>query len=456
MFMASSIAKSIFALLLSLSLFTCALAQDRWPQFRGPQSLGTADAPNLPDTWSKTGNVAWTTAIPGVGWSSPIVWGNNIFVTSVISSVDGEQPKKGLYFGGERPPAKDEHRWVVYCVDFKTGKIRWDREVYRGILTSAQSKHLKNSYASETPVTDGERVYAYFGNVGLFCFDMKGKALWSKKFGVFKTRYGWGTAASPVLYRDRIYIVNDNEEQSFILALNKKTGEQIWRTERKEGTNWATPYIWENEVRTEIVTSGTNRVRSYDLDGKLLWEFSGMSSIAIPTPFSKFGLLYIASGYVGDQLRPVYAIRAGATGDISLKQGEQMSQHIAWHHRQAGPYNPSPLIYGDLYYTLYDRGFLTAHDAKTGKEVYAKQRIDPATTAFTSSPWAYNGKIFCLSEDGDTFVIQAGNDFKVVGKNSLDELSLATPAIVRGSLIIRTASRLYRITRGSKSKDARA
>ena len=454
--MDSMTAKSIFALLLSLSLFTCALAQDRWPQFRGSQSLGTADAPNLPDTWSKTENVAWTTAIPGVGWSSPIVWGDNIFVTSVISSAEGEKPKKGLYMGGERPPAKDEHRWVVYCVDFKTGKIRWDREVYRGILTSAQSKHLKNSYASETPVTDGERVYAYFGNVGLFCFDMKGKALWSKKLGVFKTRYGWGTAASPALYRDRIYIVNDNDEQSFILALNKKTGEQIWRTERKEGTNWATPYIWENEVRTEIVTSGTNRVRSYDLDGNLLWEFSGMSSIAIPTPFSKFGLLYIASGYVGDQLRPVYAIRAGATGDISLKQGEQMSRHIAWHNPQAGPYNPSPLIYGDLYYTLYDRGFLTAHDAKTGKEVYAKQRIDPATTAFTSSPWAYNGKIFCLSEDGDTFVIQAGNDFKVVGKNSLDELSLATPAIVRGSLIIRTASRLYRITKGIKSKEPRA
>lgn len=444
-------AKSIFAFLLSLSLFTCAFAQDRWPQFRGSQSLGAVDGPNLPDTWSKTENVAWATDIPGVGWSSPIVWGDNIFVTSVISSVEGEKAKKGLYFGGERPLAKDEHRWVVYCIDFKTGKIRWEREVYKGILASAQLKHLKNSYASETPVTDGERVYAYFGNVGLFCLDMKGKPLWSKTFGVFQTRYGWGTAASPVLHQDRVYIVNDNDEQSFILALNKKTGEQIWRTERKEGTNWASPYIWENEVRTEIVTSGTNRVRSYDLAGKLLWEFSGMSSIAIPTPFSKFGLLYIASGYIGDQLRPVYAIRAGASGDISLKQGEQINQHIAWYSPQAGPYNPSPLIYGDIYYTLYDRGFLTAHDAKTGKEVYGKQRIDPATTAFTSSPWAYNGKIFCLSEDGDTFVIQAGNDFKVVGKNSLDELSLATPAIVRGSLIIRTASRLYRIAKASKS-----
>jgi outer membrane protein assembly factor BamB len=156
-------AKSIFAFLLSLSLFTCAFAQDRWPQFRGPQSLGAVDGPNLPDTWSKTENVAWVTDIPGVGWSSPIVWGDNIFVTSVISAVEGEKVKKGLYFGGERPLAKDEHRWVVYCVDFKTGKIRWEREVYKGILASAQLKHLKNSYASETPVTDGERVYAYFG-----------------------------------------------------------------------------------------------------------------------------------------------------------------------------------------------------------------------------------------------------------------------------------------------------
>ena len=177
-----------------------------------------------------------------------------------------------------------------------------------------------------------------------------------------------------------------------------------------------------------------------------------MSSIAIPTPFSKHGLVYIASGYVGDQLRPVYAIKPGASGDISLKPGEQSNNFIAWYQPQAGPYNPSPIVYGDYYYTLYDRGFFTCHDAKTGGEVYPKARIDPGVNAFTSSPWAYNGKIFCLSEDGDTFVIQAGKDYKVLGKNSLDEMCMATPAIVRGSLIIRTASKLYRITKGGASK----
>lgn len=433
------------ALLLTFLALNPCFASDNWPQFRGPKSTGVADDPNLPDTWSATENVVWKTDIPGVGWSSPVVWNNKIFVTSVVSKGEVETPQKGLYFGGERKASTDEHRWVVNCVDWKTGKILWEREAYKGVPPS--SRHLKNSYASETPVTDGERVYVYFGNLGLFCYDMEGKPLWSKRWGPFKTRYGWGTAASPVMHKDRIYVVNDNDDQSFITALDKKTGNQIWRVEREEGSNWATPYIWENEMRTEIVTAGTKKVRSYDLNGKLLWELAGMSSISIPTPFSKFGLVYITSGYVMDPLRPVYAIRPGAAGDISLKEGEKGNQHIAWFQPQAGPYNPTPVIYGDTYYTLLDRGFFTAHDAKTGKEVYGKQRIDASSGAFTSSPWAYNGKIFCLSEDGDTYVIQAGAEYKLVGKNSLGEMCMATPAIARGSLIIRAQSRLYRIAK---------
>ena len=445
------LAKTIAAVLVLLFSFDAAMANEKWPQFRGPESLGVAEDPGLPDTWSSTENVAWKTDIPGSGWSSPVVWGNHIFLTSVISSSEAEKPQKGLYFGGERKAPTDEHRWMVYCVDFKTGKIRWSKEVHRG---TPPQRHLKNTYASETPVTDGERVYAYFGTVGLFCFDLNGKQLWEKRWGPYNTRYGWGTAASPVLHGKRVYIVNDNEDDSFVIALDKKTGEQAWRVKREEKSNWATPYIWENEVRTEIVTAGTKRVRSYDLDGKLLWELAGMSSIAIPTPFSKFGLVYIASGYVGDQHRPVYAIRPGATGNISLAQGETSNKYVAWYHPQAGPYNPSPLIYGDHYYTLLDRGFFTCHDARTGKEIYGKQRMEAGAGAFTASPWAYNGKIFCLSEDGDTFVIQAGPEYKLVGKNSLGEMCMATPAIARGSLIIRTASKLYRIAKGAGAKKA--
>jgi outer membrane protein assembly factor BamB len=437
------------AFVVALSLLLNVAANDHWPQFRGPQSTGVVEDPALPDKWSATENVAWKAAIPGLGWSSPIVWGDRIFVTSVISAGEIETPKKGLYFGGNRLDVpKDEHRWMVYCVDWKTGKILWESEAFRGAPKTP--RHLKNSYASETPVTDGERLYVYFGNVGLFCYDLQGKLVWKQMFEPHTTRFGWGTAASPVVYKDRLYIVNDNDEKSFFAAYDKKTGKEIWKVEREVGTNWVTPYVWENKRRTEIIVPATKAVRSYDLNGKVLWEFKGMSSIVIPTPFSKFDLLYIASGYVGDQHRPVYAVRPGASGDISLKQGETSNEFIAWYLPQGGPYNPSPIVYGDHYYTLYDRGFFTAHDAKTGKLIYDKQRIDPASGAFTSSPWAYNGKIFCLSEDGDTFIIQAGAEYKLLGKNSLDEMCMATPAIARGSLIIRTASKLYRITKGGK------
>jgi outer membrane protein assembly factor BamB len=426
-------------------------AESNWPQFRGPGSLGVGpEDPKLPDTWSKTENVAWKTAIPGLGWSSPVVWGDKVFVTSVISSAEIEPPKKGLYFGGERKASPAEHRWIVYAIDAKSGKIAWQNEVFKG--APSFTRHLKNSYASETPVTDGERVYFYFGQVGLFCFDMKGKPVWNKKFEQVNTRYGWGTAASPVLHQGRLYLVNDNDDKSYLMALDKKTGSVIWKVDRDEKSNWATPYIWESGKRTEIVTPGTDKTRSYDLDGKLLWEFKGMSSIAIPTPFSKFGLLFLTSGYVGDPNRPVYVVKPGASGDITIKKGETSSQHVAWYLPQAGPYNPTPIIYGDHYYTLFDRGFLTCHDARTGKEVYGKQRIDAATTAFTSSPWAYNGKIFAISEDGDTFVMQAGPEFKVLRKNSLDEMAMATPAIAGGSLFIRTSGSLYCIRNGAASK----
>jgi outer membrane protein assembly factor BamB len=239
--------------------------------------------------------------------------------------------------------------------------------------------------------------------------------------------------------------VNDNDERSFVAAYDAQTGAELWRVNREEGSNWTTPFVWENSQRTEIVTPGTKKVRSYDLDGKLVWELSGMSSIDIPTPFAKNGLLYVESGYPGDQLRPVYAIRPGASGDISLKPGETSNDFIIWSNPALGTYATSALAYGDYYYTLFDRGILTCHDAKTGKEIYPRQRIAEDAGGFTASPWAYNGKIFAMSEEGDTYVVQAGPGFKVLGKNSLNEMTLATPAIANGSLIVRTASKLYRI-----------
>ena len=415
-----------------------------WPQFRGTTAGVGADHPDLPESWSTTENVAWVAAIPGIGWSSPVIWGDHVFLTTVVNSGQQDPPKPGFYLG-DWPASTAPHRWMVYDIDYTSGKVRWATEV--GGTPPAKAKHLKNSYASETPVTDGERVYVYFANLGLFALDFSGKTIWSKPIGPFKTRNNWGSAASPVLHQGRVYIVNDNDEQSFLAAYDARTGQEIWRVDRKEGTNWSTPFVWQNELRTEIVTSGSDRVRSYDLSGKLLWEFSGMSTISIPTPFERFGLLYISSGYIADPLRPAYAIRPGASGDISLKQGETSNAHIVWSSPTAAPYNPTPIIYGDTYYTLFDRGFFTSHEARTGKEIYPRQRVTAEASGFTSSPWAYNGKVFAMSEEGDAYVIQAGSEFKVLGKNSLNEMTLATPGIARGSLFVRTASKLYRLTK---------
>lgn len=426
-----------------------ASASDQWPQFRGPQAGRVADDPSLPDTWSETQNVVWKTDIPGSGWSSPVVWDDHVLLTATVSPGNEPQPIKGLYDPGDengRTRSKAEHRWVVYDVDFTTGKIRWRRELL-GAVPKVQ-RHIKNSFASETPVTDGERVYVYFGSIGLLtALDMSGERVWMKELGAYDGRQAFGTAASPVLHQDKVIVVHDNATESFIAAFDRKTGGELWKVKRDEVENWSTPFVWENELRTEIVTSGLRKVRSYDPDGNLLWELSGMTVNVTPTPFASHGLLFINSGYPGASPRPVYAIRPGASGDISLRPGETTNQFLAWYQPLLGTYNTSSLVYGDLYYTLLDRGFLLCHDARTGTEIYGRRRISAEAAGFTASPWGYNGKIFLLSEDGDTFVVQAGPEFRLLGKNSLNEMALATPAVVRGSLLIRTQSKLYRIAK---------
>ena len=427
-----------------VAVLSSIVAAEEWPRFRGSSAGVAADDPALPDTWSATENVAWKAPIPGIGWSSPVVWGDHFFLTTVVNTTQQEAPKPGFYLG-DWPASPAPHRWMVYDVDFKSGTIRWQREV--SSAPPGRAKHLKNSYASETPVTDGERLYAYFGNAGLYALDFDGKVVWSKPIGPFKTRNNWGTGASPALHGNRIYIVNDNDEQSFLAAYDTRTGAEVWKVNRAEGTNWTTPFVWENSVRTEIVTSGSDAVRSYDLNGKQLWELKGMSTISVPTPFASHGMLMLSSGYIADPLRPAYAIKPGATGDISLTGDETSNTYIAWALKTGAPYNPTPIVHGDTYYTLFDRGFFTAHDVRTGKEVYPRQRISTDAAGFTASPWAYNGKIFAISEDGDTYVMQAGPEFKVLGKNALGEMTLASPAVAHGSLLIRTAGNLYRIAR---------
>ncbi|MGD9648225.1 MAG: PQQ-binding-like beta-propeller repeat protein, partial [Pirellulales bacterium] len=270
------------------------------------------------------------------------------------------------------------------------------------------------------------------------------------KFDPQQTRIGGGPAASPIVAHDRVFIVDDNDDDSFVVALDAATGDEVWREARDEKSNWATPYVWENERRTELVTAGTNKIRSYDLDGQLLWELGGMSTIAIPTPFSAFGLLYVSSGYVMDKKKPIYAIRPGASGDISLTEEAPSNPAIAWFVADGGPYNTSPLLYGDYLYVLLDRGMLSCYDAHTGEAKYEKQRL-PNGRAFTASPWAYRGKIFALNEYGSTFVVEAGPEFKVLYNNDLasEPMCMSTPAMAGDRLLLRTATELYCLKEGS-------
>ena len=436
-------------------LLTQAAATEQWPSFRGPDAGVAADDASLPDTWTETENVVWKVDVPGLAWSSPVVWDDHIIVTSAISAGQEAPPEKGLYDPSEqhgKTRSTSMNRFVVYDLDFQTGKIRWSTEVAQRVPPIG--RHVKNSFASETPVVDGERVYVYFGAIGLIAaLDLTGKTIWTQQVPAHETYFDMGTAASPVVYKDRVYIVHDNLSDSFMAAFDTRTGKQIWKIKRDEdktGATWSTPFVWENDRRTELVVSASGKVRSYGLDGRLLWELSGMTFLTAPSPFARHGLLYFSSGYPGASPRPVYAVRPGATGDISLKPDTTSNDYIAWYQPTLGTYQTSALVYGDYYYTLLDRGFLLCHDARTGKEIYGRKRISPEAGGFTASPWAYNGKIFLLSEDGDTFVVQAGPEFKLLGKNSLNEMSLATPAVARGSLILRTQTKLYRIARSSR------
>jgi len=444
-----------FSRLFGSVLKTCALiftqleAAENWPMFRGGFSRGTSDNINLPLEWdSKKGkNIEWKVKVPGLGWSSPVVHSGRIYLTTAVSEGEIEPRKPGLYFGGDRKePIKHMHHFLVLCLDIESGDYLWQREVLASRpLTPI---HIKNSYAAETPVTDGERVYAYFGSHGLYCLDKTGKKLWEKMFKPYEMRNGWGTGASPIIEGDQLIIVNDNMEESWLAGFNKITGKKLWKTKREEPSNWSTPFVWKHNGISELILTGRNQTRSYDLVGNERWrlKWKSRTSIVIPTPFEAHGLLYIASGYVGDREKHVYAIKPGAKNDISLKPGETKNDFIAWYDKRAAPYNPSPLVYGDEFYSLFDFGFLACRDARTGSVYFDKERINPdKSIGFTASPWAYRGHVFALSEAGDTYVFLAGKEYKLVRVNYTGGMSMANPALAADRLILRNQNHLFSI-----------
>lgn len=431
-----------------------AAEESNWPQFRGPGSRGLpAEGAKPPVEWSAEKNIAWTTDVPGLGWSSPVVWGGKIFITSAARVAGDEKPQMGLYLGKSR--GEGEHRFLVLCYDFASGKQLWEREVHRGV--PARAIHLKNSFASATAATDGQRVVALFHDVGLFAFDLDGKPLWNVPVKATKTRADFGHGGSPVLHEGRVYLVDDNDDESFAAAYDAATGKELWRVKRDRETNYATPFVWTDTQPAQLVVPATKRTIAYDLAGKEIWSFTdGMSKLTIGTPFTAHGLLYVGSGYFQDPVRGLFVIKPGARGDITLRDGATSSDAIAWSNPKIAPYNPTPLVFGDELYILYDQGMLSCYDAKTGQPHYEKTRLSPAgggvAGGFTASPWAHDGKIFCLSERAETFVVKAGPQFELLARNALDpEPCLACPALVGNSIILRTASRLYSI-RNSATK----
>lgn len=418
---------------------------ENWPQYRGAKSDGLGAGATLPETWSETENVVWKTRVPGWGWSSPIVWGNRVFVTSAVGEKELPTPHVGGYPGGHLRQ-DDVHRWMLYCLDFASGKIVWEFQAHQGI--PPMERHPRNSFASETPVTDGEHVYAYFANIGLFCCSLDGKKVWERRYEACPMRDGWNTGTSPVVHGDRVFIQNDNDKESFLEAIDKQTGTLLWHVAREERSTWSTPYVWETGTRNELVTIGSNKIRSYDpAGGKVLWELRGTSGLVSLMPLEKEGLLYVGAGY---HYGPLYAIRPGAAGDISLKGDENSNESIAWHQRRASSIHPCYLISGGRLSVLYDSGLFATYDAKTGAEIIPRQRLNTGGGRFYASPWAYNGRIFLLNENGDTWVLEDGREFKMLGKNSLGDVAWATPAIAHGSLFIRTYANLFRLQKTDK------
>ena len=433
------------------TLPSAATGSGHWPSFRGAEAAGVADKQNLPDRWNPaTGeNILWRAAIPGLAHSSPIVWGDTVFVASAISSRKDATFKPGLYGDGDASDDRSQHRWMLYAIDKRTGKIRWERAAAQG--SPRNKRHIKSTYASSTPVTDGRIVVVWFGSEGIHAYDLNGGKRWSVDLGRVDMgaydipSFEWGPASSPIIWNGLVIVQCDTQADSFLLALNAETGETVWKTDRHELPSWGTPTIVNTPAGPELVTNASNFVRAYDpKTGRQLWQLGGSSKITAPTPIFAGGLHIIASGRAPE--RPVFAVKPGARGDLTLGDGETTNAHVAWSKTGRGSYMPTPLAYRGLLYMLANNGVFDVYDLSTGKEIY-RQRLPLIGSGFSASPVAADGKIYLSNEDGEMLVIEAGETFKHIATNSMGETLMATPALSEGVMLVRGASTLFAIGR---------
>jgi outer membrane protein assembly factor BamB len=447
------IRKLTFALCLCVVAAAASARAQNWPQFRGAGAVGVAEGGPTLSAWdaTKMQGVRWKTKIPGLAHSSPVVWGDRVYVTTAVSSAGKSEERYGLY--GDVEPVKDEpkHTWNVVALDKATGKVLWNVVAHEG--TPGTKRHPKATHASSTPATDGKHVVSLFGSQGLLvAHDAKsGKLLWKQNVGVldsgwfYDPDYQWGHASSPVIYKNMVIVQADIQKDSFIAAYDLKTGRQVWKTPRPEEIpSWGTPTVFEGKGRAELVAVGTKFIRGYDpATGKELWRLGNVNSeITTPTPFVAHDLIFVVAGYRPD--KPIFAIRTGANGDITLAEGKTSSDFVAWSNRREGPYMPTPIVVGDIFYTCSNNGVVRAYNAKTGEKLY-EQRLGGKGGAFTASPVAADGKIYFPSEDGDVFVIRAGPKYDYVGSNPMGEPIMATPAVSDGTIFIRTTHSLFAV-----------
>lgn len=420
-------------------------ADSDWPQFRGKAASGIGTG-STPAEWNgESGkNVLWKTAIPGLGYSSPVIWGDRIFLTSsVAASGSAAEVKLGLY--GAIQPVKDEgaQSFNVYCIDRKSGKVLWTRTAASG--DPKVKRHPKSSHANPTPVTDGKNLIVFFGSEGLYNYDLNGKLLWKKDLGILDSGFfvaptaQWGFASSPVLHEGMVIIQADVQKDSFLAAFDVRNGKELWRTPRADVPTWGTPAIAPAAGGgTQVVVNGWKHIGGYDVKtGKELWKMKGAGDIPVPTPVIDNGLIVVTNAHGPG--RPIYAIRTTATGDITGSK-----EHIAWTQDRIGNYMQTPLLHQGNGYFCFDNGVLSVFQLSTGERIY-QERLGGGKSGFSSSPVAAGDKLYITNEEGHTYVIRLGKDYQLIGENDLGQAVMATPAISNGVLYIRGAQHLFAI-----------